>query len=124
MRFLLNMNLSRQLGRLLETRGHDWRHVRDLGLGRAEDRQIFETAKASQEVILTHDLDYGQLLAFSGDIRPSVVIFRCRNILPAALFGLMVKNWDEWGPALEEGALIIVEDAAARIRRLPIGRSH
>jgi predicted nuclease of predicted toxin-antitoxin system len=118
------MNLSQELGRLLETQGHDWRHVRDFGLGRAEDQQIVEAAKTSHEVILTHDLDYGQLLAFSGDVWPSVVIFRCRNILPAALFSLMVKNWDEWGPALEEGALIIVEDAAARIRRLPIGRSH
>jgi predicted nuclease of predicted toxin-antitoxin system len=123
-KFLLNMNLSRQLGQLLETQGHVWRHVRDFGLGRAEDRQIVEAAKASHEVILTHDLDYGQLLAFSGDVRPSVVIFRCRNILPVALFELMRKNWDEWGPALEEGALIIVEDAAARIRRLPIGRSR
>jgi predicted nuclease of predicted toxin-antitoxin system len=123
-RFLLNMNLSRELGRLLETRGHQWRHVRDFGLGRAEDFQILNAAKAGQEVILTHDLDYGQLLAFSGDVRPSVVIFRCRNILPTTLFGLMMKNWDEWGSALEEGALIIVEDAAARIRRLPIGRSH
>ena len=117
------MNLSRQLGRLLGGEGHGWRHVRDLGLAKATDREIMALAKASGEVVLTHDLDYGHLLAFSGDVRPSVVIFRRRNILPSALFETMKKNWPEWGPALEAGALIIVEDAAARIRLLPIGRT-
>lgn len=123
MNFLLNMNLSRQLGRLLETEGHGWRHVRDLGLARAQDREILALAQASGEVILTHDLDYGHLLAFSGDVRPSVVIFRRRNIHPSALFEVMKRNWPEWEPTLEAGALVIVEDAAARIRLLPIGRT-
>jgi len=68
------MNLSRELGRLLEIQGHAWRHARDAGLGEATDSTIVEIAKANGEVILTHDLDYGHLLAFSGDARPSVVI--------------------------------------------------
>jgi predicted nuclease of predicted toxin-antitoxin system len=71
LKFLLNMNLSRELGRLLETQGHTWRHARDAGLAEAADSVIVEIAKANGEVILTHDLDYGHLLAFSGDDRPS-----------------------------------------------------
>jgi predicted nuclease of predicted toxin-antitoxin system len=60
------MNLSRELGRLLESQGHTWRHARDAGLAEAADSAIVEIAKANGEVILTHDLDYGHLLAFSG----------------------------------------------------------
>lgn len=123
MNFLLNMNVSRQLGRLLEEQGHGWRHVSDEGLSEADDRTIVEIAKGSGEVILTHDLDYGQLLAFSGDVRPSVIIFRRRNMLAEALIEKLTQNWTELSVALEEGALIILEDTAIRVRRLPIGRS-
>ena len=122
MRFLLNMNLSRELGRLLETQGHTWRHVRDADLAEAADSAIVEIAKANGEVILTHDLDYGHLLAFSGDDRPSVIIFRRRNVLPSALFDALMTIWEEIEPALEAGALVLLEDASVRIRRLPIGR--
>jgi predicted nuclease of predicted toxin-antitoxin system len=42
-------------------------------------------AKAGGEVIVTHDLDYGHLLAFSGEADQSVIIFRLRNAHPDAL---------------------------------------
>lgn len=32
-----------------------------------------------------------------------------------------MKYWAELAPALEAGALVILEDSAIRIRRLPIG---
>jgi predicted nuclease of predicted toxin-antitoxin system len=121
--FLLDMNMPRQLGKLLEARGHAWRHVADVGLQKADDSIVLEAAKQVGEVILTHDLDYGTLLAFSGDVRPSVVIFRRRNVHPKALFEAMMKSWAELAPALEAGALVILEDSALRIRRLPIGKS-
>jgi predicted nuclease of predicted toxin-antitoxin system len=120
--FLLDMNLPRELGRLLAGRGHGWRHVSDIGLYRAADWKILAEAKGHGEVILTHDLDYGNLLAFSGEPEPSVAIFRQSDILPAALFESMMRNWSECSPALEAGAIVVFEDTAIRIRRLPIGR--
>ena len=105
----------------METQGHTWRHARDAGLAEAADSDIVEIAKAGGEVILTHDLDYGNLLVFSGDRHPSVVIFRRRNVLPLALFTALMKVWEELEPALERGALVLIEDASVRIRRLPIG---
>lgn len=116
------MNMARQLGRLLETQGHEWRHVADLGLHKAADPAILRLARETGEVILTHDLDYGTLLAFSGDDRPSVIIFRRRNIHPRTLFESMTRHWQEWEPALRAGAIIILEESAMRIRRLPIGQ--
>ena len=80
MKFLINMNLPRELGRRLSNLGHDCRHVGDVGLSDASDEAIVEAARKAGETILTHDLDYGSLLAFSGEPSPSVVIFRLRNI--------------------------------------------
>ncbi|HKH45519.1 MAG TPA: hypothetical protein VKM72_12710 [Thermoanaerobaculia bacterium] len=41
--------------------------------------------------------------------------------MPLALFTALMKVWEELEPALERGALVLIEDASVRIRRLPIG---
>lgn len=56
MKFLLNMNVPRALGRRLTVTGHECRHVGDIGMDRAGDVAIIEEAKANHEVIVTHDL--------------------------------------------------------------------
>jgi len=78
MNFLLNMNVHRDMAAPLKKRGHVCRHVGDIGLSRAKDVEIVAEAKRTGEVIITHDLDYGHLLAFSGEKAPSVIILRLR----------------------------------------------
>ncbi len=120
MNFLLDMNLPRQLGRLLQQDGHRWRHVGDIGLHEADDIDIVAEARSQREVILTHDLDYGGLLAFSGDSSPSVVIVRLRQPQAEAISAQLRDSWSELEPALAAGAIVVLEDGVVRIRRLPI----
>lgn len=47
MRFLLNMNIPRQLGRRLAAQGHECRHVGDIGMAQASDVTIMR--KEEQE---------------------------------------------------------------------------
>ncbi|MCL4534640.1 MAG: DUF5615 family PIN-like protein [Bacteroidetes bacterium] len=106
MKFLLDMNIPRALGVRLASRGHECRHVADIGMDRASDLAIVEEARAKREIIVTHDLDFGQLLAFSGERGPSVVIFRVRDTHPDNLFA---RIWDVWpliDNPLETGAVV------------------
>lgn len=57
MKFLLNMNVAPQLGKKLIGVEHSCRHVKDIGMARAEDTEIIKIAKAHQEVIIPHNLD-------------------------------------------------------------------
>ena len=57
---------------------------------------------------ITHDLDYGQLLAFSGDSVQSVVIFRLRRAETALLHQRIRAAWSEIEEALASGAAVIV----------------
>jgi predicted nuclease of predicted toxin-antitoxin system len=118
------MNVPRQLGRQLTNQGHLCRHVGDIGMARAQDTAIIEEAKRNQEVIVTHDLDYSHLLAFSGESKPSVIIFRLRNTNPNNLFDRIMKIWPEIQQPLLNGSIVVVEDAVARIRNLPIRRKY
>ena len=120
MKFLLNMNVPRELGERLGAAGHSYRHAGDIGLAQASDSAIIAEATARGEVIVTHDLDYGHLLAFSGASGPSVVTIRLRNAAPAQVTARILESWNQIEKSLQEGAIVILEDAASRVRRLPI----
>ena len=108
------------LGARLAEQGHDARHARDLDLEDAPDRTIVERARRLAAIILTHDLDYGRLLAFSGEKSPSVIIFRGIANEPTVLFQVLQQHWHGLEEPIQTGAIVILEQEALRIRPLPI----
>ena len=48
----------------------------DIDLSFAMDERIVDIALKNNDVIITHDLDFGRILAFSNHSHPSVIIFR------------------------------------------------
>jgi predicted nuclease of predicted toxin-antitoxin system len=114
------MNVPRELGTRLTAKDHKCRHVGDVGMARASDAQIMEEARRNNETIVTHDLDYGHLLAFSGESAPSVIIFRLRNVHPDNLFARLMNTWPDIEQPLRRGAIVVLEDATLRVRELPI----
>jgi len=124
LKFLLNMNVPPALGQILSSEGHEWRHVTNLGMARALDAAILLEAPSRGECVITHDLDYGQLLAFSGDSAPSVLIFRLRRVDIPRLHERMRGAWLEIEEPLASGAVVIIEKAATRVRRLPMSKDN
>ncbi|MBI3161964.1 MAG: DUF5615 family PIN-like protein [Chloroflexi bacterium] len=120
MKFLLNMNIRREVISPLQERGHVCRHVGDIGMSRARDTQIIVEAKRTGEAILTHDLDYGHLLAFSGESAPSVIILRLRNLQTDEIISRFDSVWNEIETSLRNGAIVSISDKSLRIRVLPI----
>ena len=120
MKFLSDMGISMSTVRSLRDAGHDAVHLREQGLARLPDAEIVEKAQSEGRVVLTFDLDFGDLLAISRRNLPSVVIFRLRNQTPSSVTAKPKDVLSQRGRILEEGAIIIVEDARHRIRRLPI----
>lgn len=118
------MNLPRKLGRNLSARGHPCRHVADIGLAGVADEQVVAEARRARETILTHDLDYGAILAFSGEDAPSVIIVRLTNTHPDRLLSRLTTVLPDVEQALAHGAIVSLEDAAVRVRRLPIEQSE
>lgn len=54
-------------------------HLREEGLQTLPDDEILVKARAEGRIVLTLDLDFGQLLAMSGESLPSVILFRLGN---------------------------------------------
>lgn len=92
----------------------------DERLERLPDPQIMVKAIQEKRIVLTFDLDFGDLLAASADILPSVIIFRLKTPTPAITTKRLLAALSEFESALVTGAILTVEDKRYRLRRLPI----
>src|SRR5579884_4029482 len=121
MRFLADMGVSQQVVEWLRTKGHDAVHLRDEGLQRLPDSEIFQKAAREQRIVLTFDLDFGEILAASAGQIVSVVLFRLRNTRADFVIQRLDDVLKQSSTELLQGAIILVEDSRHRVRKLPIG---
>ena len=120
LKFICDMPVAVSTSEWLKTQGHDSIHAKTAGLQTADDSEIVNKAKQEERTIITCDLDFGDIMAASGDICPSVVIFRLEDNTPSHVNQRLEKVLEESSASLEKGAIIIVEESRHRIRLLPI----
>jgi len=122
LKLLIDMNLSPLWVEELGAAGITAVHWSAVGDPRAADERIFEWARAQEFVVFTHDLDFGRLLALTGDAGPSVVQLRTHDLLPASVGAVVIAAVLNHCELLERGALVVVDAVSARVRILPIHR--
>jgi predicted nuclease of predicted toxin-antitoxin system len=120
MKFLADMGISMSTVQALRDAGHDAVHLREQGLQRLADPEILDKARQEGRVVLTFDLDFGELLAAGLHESPSVVIFRLRNATPPSVPPKLLDVVEKESNDLGQGAVVIVQDGRYRLRRLPI----
>jgi predicted nuclease of predicted toxin-antitoxin system len=90
---------------MLAEAGHDVVHLRDLGMQRANDREVLDFALSQDRMLVSADTDFGTLLAQSAARRPSVIIFRrTAGRRATAQAGLLLANLPAISEALDEGS--------------------
>ena len=120
MKFLADMGISPLCVEELVELGHDALHLHRIGLHLLSDEEILHKARIEHRIVLTHDLDFGHLLAYSRAGLPSVMIFRLSSMRPKNVSSRIRVALDAYADDLEEGCLLLVEDSRIRKRTLPI----
>jgi len=121
MRFLADMGISPKTVDFLNALQHDATHVHDQELDSAPDSVILKKAREERRILLTHDLDFGELLAASGTVSPSVIIFRLRNMHPDRVNTSLDSIINKHAALLEQGVIVSVDEGQIRVRLLPVG---
>ena len=121
MNFLIDQNRSPHLAELLRDAGHDAVHTSELGLERAEDRELLLLADEEDRIVVSGDTDFGALLAMRRATSPSVILFRARH-LPRAEHqaAVILQHLDEVADDLAQGAVLVITDDRIRVRHLPL----
>jgi len=122
MKLPVDMNLSPRWIEFLISAGTQAVHWSNVGRVDAPDAEIMAWAAKNDFVVLTHDLDFGAILAALEGERPSVVQVRADDVSPAAIGPKVVAATVQLASELDAGALVTVDSSRARVRLLPLRR--
>lgn len=123
MRFLGDMCVDVRVIEWLRSVGHDAVHLREEQLHRLPDGEVFVKGRAEGRIVLTLDLDFGEIAAFSKGEHASVILFRLHNTRFAHVIRRLAAVLEQSRDSLEKGAVIVVEESRHRVRYLPIGET-
>jgi predicted nuclease of predicted toxin-antitoxin system len=108
----------------LREQGHDALHLREQDLQRLPNGEIFAKAIAESRIILTFDLDFGEIAALAHGRKASVVVFRLHNTRTAHVLDRLASILADCSSPLEKGAVVVVEEGRYRVRALPVGQDE
>ena len=120
MKFLADMAISQRTVTWLRDQGHEVVHLREQEMQRAPDDVILAKARDEERILLTLDLDFGYLMAVSGAVLPSVILFRLGNETAEVVMQRLEDVLACCAADLLSGALVTVGEDTIRVRQLPI----
>ncbi len=121
MRLLIDMNLTPRWVEHLNGAGHEAQHWSSIGSASAKDREICQHAREHGFVLITNDLDFPQILAHTGDARPSVVLLRGEPLVPEFRGGALLQALADCERDLLQGAVVTLDwSGRPRARVLPL----
>jgi len=120
MRLLIDMNLSPRWVGLLNGAGIEAAHWSTIGAHDAPDPAIMAYAAQHDYVVLTHDLDFGAILAATQGEKPSVAQIRAEDVSPDAIGVQVVAALRQMVVELQDGALLTIDMNRTRLRVLPL----
>jgi predicted nuclease of predicted toxin-antitoxin system len=116
MRFLADMGVSRSVVAWLRASGHDAVHLLDRGQGKLADVDVFALAVRESRILLTFDLDFGEIMAFGGGPTTGVILFRLHDARAQPVQERLAVCLAEASTALQADAIVVVEESRLRIR--------
>ena len=120
MKLLVDMNLSPRWIKVLADASIESAHWSSLGANNAPDSEIMVYAGVHDYVVLTHDLDFGAILAATHGEKPSVVQIRAEDVSPDVIGKQVIIALRQMASELEEGALLTIDTNRTRLRVLPL----
>src|SRR5437763_10113677 len=122
MKLLVDMNLSPKWVQVLRNAGWDAIHWSSTGKPTATDLEVMTYASEQEYVVLTHDLDFGAILATTHGEKPSVVQLRTDEIDQSVLGPRVLAILEHMKAELQSGALVTIDQERTRVRLLPFAR--
>ena len=117
---IVDMNLSPLWIPALQQAGFEAMHWSHIGRATDDDTVIMEYARQYGCIVLTHDMDFGMLLALTHAAEPSVIQARTVDVMPESLAPTIITALRQYEDALQRGALIVIDTAKMRVRLLPL----
>lgn len=118
MKIVIDEDLSRSLGQMLQELGYEVLDIRDCGLRGAPDEAIYNFAQKEKAVLFSGDLGFANTVRFPIGSHCGIVILRFPNNLPSKTVNDIVRTLlVKMLPEDYEGNLVILSPHRLRMRR-------
>ena len=118
MRFLADMCVSLEVVEWLRQQKHDAKHLREENLHKLPNGEIFKKAAEEKRILITFDLDFGEIIALAKGKRAGVILFRLYNTRAAHVIERFKVLLGDAPPSLDN-SIVIVEETRYRVRQFP-----
>ena len=112
------MNLSPRWTDFFSERGIEAVHWKNIGAANASDSEIINYTGVNGFTILSHDLDFGAILAVSSMSKPSIIQLRTTDISPENSFDLVYYTIKKLHDDIEKGAIVTINNKKIRLHYL------
>jgi predicted nuclease of predicted toxin-antitoxin system len=115
-KFLLDANLSTQTATFLsEAFDLDVVDLRSLNPSSLRDREVIELAKRERRVIITFDVDFGELYYLREKAAFGAIVLRLRNQTPESVNRVLANFLTQEAPRINlESSLVVVTENRVR----------
>ncbi|MCL2171359.1 MAG: DUF5615 family PIN-like protein [Defluviitaleaceae bacterium] len=120
MKILLDMNVPIVFLEHLNNAGFEVVRWSQIGDATDIDADIVRHARNNDFIILTSDLDFGTILAATGDLKPSVILMRLSLKNSKQIADLISAALIKYADRLAKGAVLSIKAKKVRIRDLPL----
>jgi len=117
MRFKIDENLHADVAEALRAHGHDAQTVFDEGLRGRPDPDIAEAARREGRVLVTLDLDFGNIREYPPEHYAGVIVLRVVDQSRRHVLRVIESVVAVLGAAPLEGHLWVVSEGGVRVRR-------
>ena len=124
MKLKLDENISRHLKPVLENVNHDVLTVSDQGLLSQNDTTIGKAAKTEGRMLLTLDLEFGDLRKYPPGRHPGIILFRPRSFGPLAVNRFVEGFVRDTDLDQFSGCVVVVDPSRVRVRRPPLNMNN
>ena len=120
MKLKLDENLSRHLKHVLENLNYDVLTASDQGLLSQDDTTIGKAAKTEGRMLLTLDLEFGDLRKYPPGNHPGIILFRPRSFGPLAVNRFLEEFVRDTDLDQFSGCVVVVDPSKVRVRCPPL----
>ena len=111
-KLLLNANISPETASFLRNLGFDVKCLLEENLGKINDEEVVSLAKKENRIIVTFDLDFGQIYHFREQGKVRIVILRLGNQTVESVNTALEKFFKDFEKEerLQQGLVVVEED--------------
>ena len=117
MKVKLDENLSRYLKDILTALRYDVQTAAEQGLLSKSDTEIAAWVRDEGRLLLSLDLEFGDLRKYPPGKHPGIIVFRPRSFGPLAVNRFVEEFIKETDHSLLAGCVVVVEPTRVRVRR-------